>query len=329
MTEKSPSAPQEDQVIKVEPMAVDNPMVVEAEALDKNTVRSSSFTASVIEAVLSPAKAVHITQKLSKLEGATCGACQVANTYVARENDANGEIIFTAQEDSECMERYCCSPCHSFMIHVKDPQDEDMFTLERPGCCQGKPFLCCIPLCDACTSEITVHKGRVEGKPGKIENPKEIFTAKETRGCEGDLCHPQVKVYAPAQSKAEMTLTGPQCFGGCKDICCETKFEAAGQDFTQIKGNVSKMTAKSCGELCQQIFLAKDTYKIEYEAGASPKEKAEMLVGALLIDYMYFERDKGPCACDKGICTINCCSCYCMGCLCPCVAVIPLGKGGE
>lgn len=327
MSEKSPSAPPQ-LVTKEEPETVQNPVVVEAEPLDKDAIRSSSFTGNIIEQALINASSVYVTQKPSRLEGFTCGCIQIQNEYVARQNDKDGEIIFTAKEKSGFWERCCCSPHHSMMIHVKDPNDEDMFTLERQGCCKAKPFLCCCPWMDCCTDEIVVHKGRVEGLPGETNNPHEMFSVKQSRGCEGHLCKPQAKVFTESnKTEPETTITGPMVFGGLSEFIWESRWEAtSGTSLNDSKGHVTKLVPRDMEDAFEQLLMAKDTYKVDFNAGITAKEKASMLVGALLIDYMYFEREKGAFTLEDGKFTITCCNCYCMGCLCPCSVGVPLGE---
>ena len=113
---------------------------------------------------------------------------------------------------------------------LRDNQNEDLFTLERPGCCKAKPFLCCFPIFQNCADEMTIHKGRVDGEAGKVTNPRPIYRVKQTAGCSGDLSHPQVKVFLPHTSEEEMSFNGPQCFGCCTELCKESRFNAVGKD---------------------------------------------------------------------------------------------------
>ena len=126
-------------------------------------------------------------------------------------------------------------------------------------------------------------------------------------------------------------MTGPQCFGGCSELCKESRFNATGTD-NNHKGYVVKEVPRTCMEVLREICTDKDSYRVVFNEGVSAKEKAALLTGALLIDFMYFERDNGACSCVGGqdcLC-INCCYCYCMGCLCPCEMCIPnLLKCGD
>ncbi len=314
-------------VLTVQPLEVisDNPVVAEnvVGVVPGSGPRSSSFTASVIESTLAPLNGVHVTQELSKMEDVTCGCCQVRNKYFFRENNKGGRVVFTATEQSGCCERCWCSPKHSMMVHIKDNNQEDMFTLERQGCFFAKPFLCCFPIGQGCVDEMTIHTGKVDDEAGKVINPKAIYTVKQASGCDDDLCHPQVKVFTPYANKPEILLTGPQCFGGCTDLCKESRFNATGTD-NQDKGYVLKEVPRTCMEMMREICTDKDSYRIVFNEVVSAKEKAALLTGALLIDIMYYERDNGACTCvNKEYLCINCCNCYCMGCLVPWQVCLP------
>ena len=217
---------------------------------------SSSFTANVIESTLAPLKGLHVKKDPILMESAPCTCWREPNTYSFRENDRDGRVVFTATEQSDKYERCFCSPHHSMMLHVKDDDGEDMFTLERQGCISAKPFLCCFPMFQGCADEITIHKGKVDGEAGKVVNPNPIYAVRQTTGCDDSLCRPTVKVFVPHASEEEIILNGPQCFGGCSEFCQESRFNAAGTD-NKDKGYVVKEGHRTCtemmGESCTEI----------------------------------------------------------------------------
>jgi len=120
-------------------------------------------------------------------------------------------------------------------------------------------------------------------------------------------------------------MTGPQCFGGCSELCVSTHFTVTRKDdIGSSIGTVKKLRPDSCGQCCRETFTDADRVLVEFDASATPVERANVLSSVILSDFMFFEQDMF-CAVKQNTLIITCCLCYCQGCLCPCPCCIPFG----
>ena len=88
-----------------------------------------------------------------------------------------------------------------------------------------------------------------------------------------------------------------------------------------ISTQVTHLTPKSFGEVFKAMCTDSDNYGIEFAPGASEVDKANMIAGSVLLDYMFFEIDNGLVhvnPIDRSV-EITCCLCFCWGNLTPCV----------
>lgn len=279
------------------------------------------------EAMIGQVHAVHITQKVSIAEAATFGCCEMENVYVGRIGDKDGEKIFTAKENSGCFERCFCAPLNSLLLEISDPEDNVIYTLERPGCCFAKPCLGVVPCMDMCVEEMTLHDGHKSGDPGSLDDPAPVFKVKQSTACEA-MCAPELKVIYEGVETPSMTITGPQCFGGCSELCCDSKFEAVNKSGDPA-GEVKKLAPRDCSSVCAEMFTDSDKYLVTFGEDNSADDKAALLTSAFLVDFMYFEADQGMLNCRNGNCSATCCLCYCMGCTIPWNCYCPGSKGEE
>ena len=99
-----------------------------------------------------------------------------------------------------------------------------------------------------------------------------------------------------------------------------------GRDVSRIR----KLVPTNCCDCLKELCTDADNYKLEFYEGSTNEEKANTLGLALLLDYMFFER-------DLGVFTFKCpeegkpayikftlCLTFIYGCVCPCNASIPL-----
>lgn len=115
-------------------------------------------------------------------------------------------------------------------------------------------------------------------------------------------------------------------------------------------GRVRKLVPSSCKDACLEIFTDSDKYSMEFYQGSTNEEKANTIGLALLLDYMFFERDNGMISCwqdddrndwaeDQGEtgevtaadfhieCTLCLMSLY--GCICPCSCGVTLSPSSD
>ena len=81
--------------------------------------------------------------------------------------------------------------------------------------------------------------------------------------------------------------------------------------------------------MCREMCTDSDNFGVTFAAGTTAEQKAAALVGAFLVDYMFFERDVGVCSLSDGF-HFTCCLCSCFGLVVPCTFTLTLqGGSGE
>ena len=199
-------------------------------------------------------------QHWSALEALTGGAYEKANIYDIHHHVEDKKARFSAESKavqvvahSTWCERQCCAPAHSIMLHVNDQAGNTMVTIQRPGWGTGKYCLNHGACMDCCRDEIIVHEGRVDAEADaclycsccpccdgcgqRVVNPNPISKARVPYL--GGGCSPQIDVYEDHDSpRPNGRVNGPCCFGGCSELCCESKFmyrTLDGRDVSRVR----------------------------------------------------------------------------------------------
>ena len=125
-----------------------------------------------------------IKQEVEVLEIIT--GFETANKYSV--TDQFGNLVFSISEESGCCNRFCCGPCRSFNIMIRDTQGQTVMQLVSPNYCTA---WCCLR-----SIEVQFPPGTVIGFA------KEQFT----------WCgfHPKVKIQNSA-GETFLTAHGPLC----------------------------------------------------------------------------------------------------------------------
>jgi hypothetical protein len=205
-----------------------------------------------------------------------------------------------------------------------------VFTMERQGVCGKLP--CCWVCSDTCRDGMILHAGAVQEGPdkaGKLSDYSRIIgSAKEAGGlCN---CTPTLDLFDGVKpdhpnAKSSSTIHGPCFFGGCSEMCTESEFRVSRPPGRRL-GDVAvikKLRPRNFSEVCQELCTDSDRYYIEFrDPSLTPQQKATLLGGLMLTDYMFFEQDNGMVSCRHKELTITCCLYYCGGCVCPCKCVL-------
>ena len=307
---------------------------------------------------------LYMKQRIQWLETLTAGMYENMNIYDVHSKPpetksgrrgsflAETKVAQVLGHSTEC-ERQCCAPAHSLMLHVNDKDGNTMVTIQRPGWGAGKYCLNHGAFMDCCRDEIIVHEGRVEAEPtwctccrchckccGKnvqspcdgcgqrVVNPNPISKARVPYL--GGGCAPQIDVYEDHDSaRPNGRVTGPCCFGGGAEFGGESKFRYRTLDGRDVS-RVRKLVPTNCCDCLKQCCTDADNYKLEFYEGSTNEEKANTLGLALLLDYMFFERDLGvftfkmPEEGKPAYIKFTLCLTFIYGCVCPCNATIPL-----
>jgi len=295
-------------------------------------------------AALANENEITVKQSMAFWEAISQGCCEQSNVYKVYTSD--GTEIMTLKEDSDCMNRCCCAPQHTYKVGMLGMGEgaevipEDGFAalndrpvlLEREGCCSK--LLCCFSMTDCCANHAEVMVPETVAPDAEIRKGKFRF---EEKLCNG--CSPEIVIY-DGETEIAM-LSGPTFFGGCSELCCDYDYAVSASKAGEITGEkgdiciIEKKKPEGCCAILSECMTDSDNFEIHFNPSspyASNGEFKAVMLGALVyLDFMFFEFDNGMCEpTDQGgiMCTFF--NCYVCGCICPCsVTCNPSGEGGE
>eukprot|EP00966_Prymnesium_polylepis_P167880 3880934-Prymnesium_polylepis.1 len=117
-----------------------------------------------------------------------------------------------------------------------------VLTMERQGF-WGKPCLGCCAFHDSCKDGMFLHAGLVDGDPGQIGARNPTCVGYATQPTMGGGTVPTINIMDRGSTDTYRMLAkveGPQCFGGCMELCYSS--ECAARDRTHTAA-VSLRTA--------------------------------------------------------------------------------------
>lgn len=288
-------------------------------------------------------RVLKVKQGLSLLEAFTQGCCEKANVY--KVYSADDQERLTMVEDSECFNRCCCAPIHTYKMQLLGPAEGGMkrpddgwesglqgrpVLMYREGCCSK--FLCCFSMTDMCANHAEVLKA-----PGDPQASQSKYKFEE-KLCNG--CTPEIVISSVQDNIPVAMITGPSVFGGCYELCADFDYTissinpATGELGGQI-GDIAiikKKKPEGCCALLTEAFTDVDNFEIAYtdsQYNGDPEFKAVGLAALIYLDFMFFEFDNGLCEpSNDGGCTFTFFNCYCCGTICPCSCTVG-GSSGE
>ena len=292
--------------------------------------------------LLGGADRIEINQKVMMLEAASCGCCEQQNRFEIKIGDKDGPVVMTGKEQSGGCDRVCCKPHHSLLVHFSPAYDPSnvLMTMERKGrlcpcanscSCGPRPCMGCCTCAEICTEEIILHEGLVEGTPGEIAAVKPLAMIRQPQQCcSPGGCTPTLDISEPGTDAVpHAQVTGPMCFGGCSELCCENHFDYNVVGGGGGNGQIKHLRPRGCCETLKACGTDSDNYSVEFGPGATAADKANMIAASIAVDYMFFEIDNGMCHVENQVLYITCCLCFCYGALLPCNITIPLKQGGA
>jgi len=174
------------------------------------------------------------------------------------------------------------------------------------------------------------EKGEV-GKPYQPETYAGRIIGSVTQPCLGGIYRPQLDMRVGdniAQLGQDTTstpfalITGPFCFGGCSELCCDFNFPVStpGNKTEGNLGKIVKLKPQSLAGGVRELFSDADAYSIQYDANAdlTAEQKVTILAGQILFDYMFFDGNTEMCRSDSDGMHIYLFYCLCCGALVPC-----------
>lgn len=184
-------------------------------------------------------------------------------------NNAAGQKVFFAAEESETCMRVCCQEQRGFTIHVIDNLNQEVMRISREfKCCAGCCW--CAGCCNGCAHEVVVE-APVGNVVGYVRQKGSCWIAKYDILDENREC--------------VLKIRGPCCIldGAC--CPCENEFRVLSRDESTQVGKISKVYAG----FIKEAFTTADTFGINFPMDLSVKAKATMLGALFLIDFMFFE----------------------------------------
>jgi len=246
------------------------------------------------------------------------------NTYTIY-NLETQQALIRVEEQSECCTRCFCAPDHSVVLQFNalDPAGNAMFpviTMEREGCC-SKPCLGGFVCMDCCANEAFIHAGSVvqaDGQPGgagKLPRDRVIGRAKVPILGGGLTPTIQVMDRTPTADHEFADhefarVIGPTLFRAV--LCCDQSFAVKrvnkdGSVSVDV-GDIATITKKPKSTLpikhsytsyqtlmgaMREKLIDSDLYELEvHDPAVTPQHRATLIGTLLMMDYMFFERDR-------------------------------------
>lgn len=214
------------------------------------------------------AKKLFIKQEMAVIELCGIEAKQRYRVSEATAENTEGQVFLYVTEESQCMERICCSKNRSLKLLVHSGQTKDgpiVQTMEKPFSCSG-PWPCCRP-------SFAVYAGAAgSNMVGRVEDPCHICTMDQ-------------KVFDASGSQI-FSVDGSICQGGmCCPCCCGVFFKAKKGD-SEVAA-IEKLPL-DCGDIC----LKTNRFTLDFDKITDPAERRMMFASAMLLDLEYFEEDK-------------------------------------
>jgi len=175
-------------------------------------------------------------------------------------------------------------------------------------------------------------EGKEKGRP--YDPPKDRQIGSAIQPIWGGCCTPTLHLRngsVPDDSEPFAKIEGPCCFGGWSELCFDFNFFTSKYQSPSKTGDVAmiiKRHPNSMAMLATDLMSDADNYTIEFNPSMTltPGEKATILAGQLLADYMFFDGNTEKCKWDDD--GISCYFFYCsiIGCIIPCELFIPNSK---
>ncbi|KAH8067782.1 hypothetical protein JL721_7339 [Aureococcus anophagefferens] len=283
--------------------------------------------------MLESSQGVKIQQKIHGFEAVSGGCCEQSNEYriFGGGADAHGRdtLLFNAKEQSGGCDRVCCKPHNNLLLHINaHDTNETLITLERKGMkcnCNGpRQCLFCPILGEFCAEEMIVHEGLVQGEPGNINPATKLSLIRQPAPLGGCLV-PTLEILN-AQDQLDTKMTGPTCFGGWSEMCCDSTFVVKRDDAPVA--TIRHLAPRDCGEACKALCTDSDNFEVTFDPSVSAMDKANAIATSLLVDFMFFEIDQGLCHVEGNVIYCTLCLCFCAGALVPLNCCCALNENG-
>jgi len=230
-----------------------------------------------------------------------------------REQYMNFPVLMTAQRTDG--QRCIAFPC------------KWLSTVVCFNCCQDGINLYAGAIDDEANNDL----GRPPRDQAKKANIAERLIGSAIQPNCGGYCTPTIHLSTPKDPQPFGKIQGPCFFGGWSEVCCSFKFFISRFDSRHKEGDLGVIIKKkpsSFGGLIREVLTDADVYSIEFnpESGLGSSEKATILAGQLLADYMFFDGNTEKCKDTDSAVYCYCCYYSFFGQICPVYIAIPKGN---
>lgn len=210
---------------------------------------------------------IMVKQEFAMLEMCSCEAKNRYSVTQPNGESAGPDIFLYLDEDSQCLERICCSVNRSLTLNVHAGKDKDgniVQSMYKPFHLQG----CCF-----CRPRFEVFAGpKGQNQIGSIEDP-----------CRCCMMDQQIKNTA---GDTIFTTYGSICqLGMCCPCCASVDFDVL-QKGNSV-GTISKRPM-TCGECCKKT----NRFTVDFPKNASTTDRRLIFAASMLLDLEYFEQNK-------------------------------------
>jgi len=220
-----------------------------------------------------------------------------------------------------------------------------LFTIIRDDgvrCCYKWPCKClsCFVCCNSCADgahiyagELTDPEGNEKGRPYYSPRDRQLGSVIQPKW--GGGCTPTLHLRygsVPDDSEPFAKIEGPCCFGGWSELCFDFNFFTSAYQSPTKTGDLAMIVKRhpsTMAMVASDLMSNADNYTIEFNPDISltPGEKATILAGQLLADYMFFDGNTEKCKSEDNTTTCYFFYCSILGCVVPCQ--FSLRSGGK
>lgn len=241
--------------------------------------------------VMSNVNGVLVRQKMDVLE-VCCPACERRNRYKVNQLQ-NGfptdhwddkqfwssPEVFNVQEESECLTRCCCGGHRALKLHINTPTDVPVLLIDRPFKCT---LFCCCCLLNPQELSVQDPNGKHMGQAVQDFKCSDVWCCK--RHVKLMDKNGETRYYIEDNTCCNSNCCAPSC-------CCPVhKMPILNPAKEEIPGSVLSNVWPGCN--CRGVAggATNDNYRFEFPPDATAADKALLLGGLFLVEYMWYER---------------------------------------
>jgi Scramblase len=209
--------------------------------------------------------------------------CGCEPNYVLRYY-ANGRLVASSLEESECCSRTFCHPCYAWTTPIRDAESKaELLAVHRPSSCPLLPLKCC------CYQSATISSG---GRPmGRV---------RENWCC----CVPSFSIYNGSHEHVYTLYPSTCCRGACVNCCAEGYpctpgacclvpfwIYPAGQfaiDGPAASSNRVGRIAKLANDVSVELFTNAHAFEVEFPSDATASKKAVLIGTSVYFNSLFF-----------------------------------------